>query len=183
MASKKIFSITPVLTFCFIAAFGLAQALAQDSAASAANPNPELVGQLTQQLNITPKQATGGAGAIFGYAKNKLSPSDFGKIAAAVPGMNGFLKAAPSTGAAAAKGAAGNSNPLQGAVPGIGGTSSGAAASMASQAGGGLSSLVPAFQKLGLSPSMVGKFAPVLQNYIGAKGGSGTAALFSSVLK
>jgi hypothetical protein len=131
-----------------------------------------LVGQLTKQLNITPEQATGGAGAIFGYTKDKMSPADFSKVSSAVPGMDGFLKAAPAAGStSAASSAAG----AAGAIPG-------APTSMASGAGGGMASLAGSFQKLGLSPDMVSKFAPVMEKYIGAKGGSGVASLFAGAL-
>src|SRR5215472_10412335 len=53
-------------------------------------PSPELVGALTKQLSVTPSQATGGAGALFGLAKSRLSAADFSKISAVVPGMSGF---------------------------------------------------------------------------------------------
>ena len=69
--------------------------LAQSISSAAASP--ELVSQLTKGLSISPAQATGGAGALFGLAKSRLSAADFSKVAAAVPGMNNFLKAAPST--------------------------------------------------------------------------------------
>lgn len=62
------------------------------------NPSPELVGQLTKQLNIKPEQAIGGAGALFGVAKTKLKPEDFLKVSNAVPGIDGLLKAAPRMG-------------------------------------------------------------------------------------
>jgi len=163
--------LTSALTLCLVTILSIVYVRAQDSAASSANPNPELVGQLTKQLNVTPEQATGGAGAIFGYTKSKLSPSNFSKIASSVPGMDGFLKAAPSTGGTSASAL----NSLGGAVPG-------SAGSMASGAGGGVASLAGSFQKLGLSPDMVSKFAPVMQNYIGSKGGSGVAGLFASAL-
>jgi hypothetical protein len=127
------------------------------------NPDPELVGQLSNKLHVTPAQATGGAGAIFGLVKTRLSPGEFSKLAAFVPGMGGFLNAAP---AAAAGGAATGS--LTPAIPG---------------GAGGLASLAGAFQSIGLSPSMVGKFAPIMQNYLGSKGGSGVASLFSGALK
>lgn len=65
---------------------------------TATSASPELVSQLTKGLSITPTQATGGAGALFGLAKSRLSPADFSKVAEAVPGMNSFLKAAPTTG-------------------------------------------------------------------------------------
>ena len=125
------------------------------------NPDPELVGQLSNQLNITPAQATGGAGAIFGLVKTHLSSGDFSKLAAVVPGMGGFLKAAPAAG----------------------GTSTGSLPSALPGGAGGLASLAGSFQSIGLSPSMISKFAPIMQNYLGSKGGSGVASLFSGALK
>jgi hypothetical protein len=125
-------------------------------------PSPELVGELTNGLSITPQQATGGAGALFGVAKSKLSPADFSQIAAVVPGMGSFLKAAPSTGGGS--GLSGLTSSLPGNV-------------------GGLASAATAFQKLGLSPNMVEKFVPILTNFLHAKGGANAASLLSGVLK
>jgi Protein of unknown function VcgC/VcgE (DUF2780) len=162
---KKTSSIVCLITACVFALLGTV--LAQAQAAAAANPNPELVGQLTQQLGVTKAQATGGAGAIFGLAKSKLSPENFSKLSAAVPGMGGFLKAAPAAGQAGQAG----SSPM------------GSLGSMMPGKAGGLASLAGSFNSLGMSPSMVTKFAPVLQNYVGAKGGASTASLLSGVLK
>ena len=130
--------------------------------AAEVSPSPELVGQLTKQLSITPAQATGGAGALFSLAKTKLSADDFGKIAAAVPGMSGFLKAAPSAGDM------GGLSSLTGSLPGGMGSTASTAAS---------------FQKLGLSPDMVTKFVPVLTNFVQSKGGASVASLLSGALK
>lgn len=124
--------------------------------------SPELVGELTKGLSITPQQATGGAGTLFGLAKSRLNPADFSKIAGVVPGMGSFLKAAPST-----SGGSGLSS-LAGSLPG----------SM-----GGLASAATAFQKLGLSPGMVEKFVPILTNFLQTKGGANVASLFSGALK
>lgn len=124
--------------------------------------SPELVGQLTKGLNVTPQQATGGAGALFGLAKSRLSAADFNKIAAVVPGMGSFLKAAPST--SGGSGLSGLTSSLPGNV-------------------GGLASAAPAFQKLGLSPDMVGQFVPILTSFVQSKGGANVASLLSSALK
>ena len=62
-------------------------------------PDPGLVNKHTNGLKISPSQAIGGAGAILGVAKTRMNPTDFGKVAAAVPGMDGFLRAAPAAGA------------------------------------------------------------------------------------
>ena len=129
----------------------------------AKSPSSELISQLTQQLSVTPKQAAGGAGTLFGVAKSNLSPENFNKIAAVVPGMNGLLKAAPST-ASPAEGVPGLSNALPGKA-------------------GGLASAMSSFQKLGMSPDMVGKFVPQLTQFVQAKGGSGVASLLSGALK
>ena len=152
----------PFLVFAVL--LGIAQAQNSVKAASKA-PSPELVGDLTKQLSITPTQATGGAGALFGLAKSRLGAADFSKIAAVVPGMNGFLKAAPSAGS-------------QGiGLPGIS-SLSGVLPSGAS----GLASTAQSFQKLGLSPGMVGKFVPVLTQFVQSKGGAGVASLLSGAL-
>lgn len=158
---------------CLFALVGCTGAQAQAPATKkGSTPNPELVGMLTQQLNVTPAQATGGAGAIFGLAKSRLSAADFSKLSAAVPGMDGFLKAAPApkrkSGGSSSLGSAGSM------VPGGAGEVAGA---------GGIGSLAGSFQQLGLSPAMAGKFVPVLQNYVGSRGGSGAASLLGGVLK
>jgi hypothetical protein len=132
-------------------------------------PDPGLVNSLTKQLGVTPEQATGGAGAIFSLAKNNLSAQDFGKIASVVPGMNGFLNAAPAPQADAASSAASAIGPLTG-----GGASAGAAS--------GLLSLGGAFNSLGLSPQMATQFAPVIQKYLSSKGGSGIASIFGKAV-
>ena len=143
---------------------------AQRQTAGADNPNPELVGQLTNQLGITPQQATGATGTIFSLAKSRLAPAQFSKLAAAVPGMNGFLKAAP----AAAPNAAGTTDPLS-ALGGAGNSQLGSATSAVQ--------LATSFKSLGLSPAMATKMMPILQNYVGARGGSSTAGLLTGLLK
>ena len=146
----------------------VAQAQAKSAATTVAkSPSPELVGLLTKQLSITPQQATGGVGTIFGLAKSHLSSTDFSKIAAVVPGMSGFLKAAPSV-----------SPPSSGGIPGM----SSISASLPG-ASGGLGAATGAFQKLGLSPDMVSRFLPIVTQFLQAKGGPGVASLLSKGLK
>lgn len=43
---------------------------------------------LGSQLNITPEQAVGGAGAMLGLARNNLSSDDYGQLTKAVPGLD-----------------------------------------------------------------------------------------------
>ena len=124
--------------------------------------SPELVKQLTEGLSITPTQATGGAGTMFRLAKSRLSPTDFSKVAAAVPGMNSFLKAAPP-----AESTSGFSS-LAGSLPG---------------SVGGLASTAGSLQKLGLSPAMAARFVPILTKFVESKGGAAVASLLSGALK
>lgn len=137
-------------------------ALAQGTKSTAHVASPELVGLLTKECAVTPAQAKGGAGALFSLAKSRLSADDFSKVAAVVPGMKNFLKAAPSTGDSSALSA------LEGEMPG---------------GLGGLASTAGAFEKLGLSPKMATKFLPVMVKFVENKGGSATGSLLSGVLK
>ena len=130
------------------------------------NPSPELVGNLTKELSITPEQATGGAGALFGLAKTRLKPEEFTKVAGAVPGMDGLLKAAPKP--KAKKGIAGALGAMGDVLPG--------------QAGG-LASAAGAFQSLGLSPAQMIKFVPIMTQFVNLKGGSGVSDLLAGALK
>lgn len=127
-------------------------------AAPAQAAQSELIQMLTKSLGVTPQQASGGAGALFNMAKSKLKPEDFSKVAAAVPGMDDLLKAAPK----------GDSmtSPL-GSIPGA----------------GGMSAVLDAFQSLGLTPDMVGKFVPTITKFVESKAGSGVASLLAGALK
>ena len=131
----------------------------------------ELVGALTQKLGVTEQQATGGAGAMFGLEQSKLSTDNFRQVARVVPGMEGLLQAAPTGG-------------------GVTGSRADAATSAASsllgksgESLGGLASLAGPFSQLGMSPDMLGKFVPVILDYVGGKGGASVQSLLAGVLK
>jgi hypothetical protein len=136
-------------------------ALAQAAASEASS---ELVGLLAKELGSTTKQAEGAAGSLFRLAKTRMTPENFGKVAMAVPGMDGLLKAAPALDAKA-----------------------GGAAALAQAVGGeglgGLASVAQSFQRLGLKPDMVKKAVPVLTNYVGKKGGGDLASLLADSLR
>jgi hypothetical protein len=55
---------------------------------------PQLTKDLAKELGISEVQATGGAGAMFQGAAEKLSATDFETIKKAVPGIDKYLKAA-----------------------------------------------------------------------------------------
>jgi hypothetical protein len=134
---------------------------ASDDAALKATANPDLVGEVAKEIGATPKQAEGATGALFGLAKSRLQADEFAKVASAVPGMDGLLKAAPSAG--------GN---MMSKVAGTAGTSA-----------SGLAAVAGSFSKLGLSPDMAAKVVPVLTNYVSKSGGADVAKLLSGALK
>ena len=119
--------------------------------------NPELIGSLAKEIGATPQQAEGAAGALFGAARQNMPAADWTKVSAAVPGMDGLLKAAPAMGSVGTGGAAG-------AVAGVAGA-----------AGGSLGSAAAAFSKLGLKPDMVAKAVAILTQYVSKPGGATSA--------
>jgi hypothetical protein len=140
-----------------------AQIQAQNSVPTPAkSSSSELVGKLTKGLSITPTQARGGAGTLFALAKSRLSADEFSKVSAAVPGMNGLLKAAPALGEHS------EMSSLEGSLPG---------------GMGRMAETAEAFHKLGLSPEMAGKFLPVMTKFVESKGGLSTASLLEKALK
>jgi uncharacterized protein VcgC/VcgE DUF2780 len=138
---------------------GWAAAPAEKTAAQTASP--EVVGALVSELGITPTQAEGAAATLFGVAKTKLSPADFGKVAATVPNMDGLLKAAPKA----------SSDSLAGkATAALGGVGNAAAAANT-------------LSKLGLKPETIVKVAPALVKVVQSKGGAEVASLLAGALK
>jgi hypothetical protein len=97
-----------------------------------------LVDALASQLNVSPEQATGGAGALLALASNSLSGSESSELGNLLPGLSN----------------------LQGSVPGL--------MSMASDMG----AVSDIFAKLGLDPSMVSQFAPIILQYLTGQGAS-----------
>jgi Protein of unknown function VcgC/VcgE (DUF2780) len=120
-----------------------------------------LVQTLAKQLNVTDAQASGGAGAIFNYAKSSLPTNEYAKVESAVPEAADLIKQAPATDATSA---------AAGALGKAGGTAT------------GLASLGSSFQKLGLSTDMVGQFVPVVVDYVDKKGGSEVGSILKKVL-
>jgi Protein of unknown function VcgC/VcgE (DUF2780) len=150
------------VAFALLLAFGLL------GSPSVGAQSGGLVSLLTGNLGVTTPQAEGGAGAIFSYAKQKLSPDEFTKVAGAVPEMDGLLKAAPQT-------------QTSGLGKALGGTSSmlgGGAAKV-----GGLASVGDNFSKLGMQPDMVNKFVPTILQYVESNGGATTKSILAAVLK
>ena len=149
-------------------------AAAQDAAALAdqikGSANPELIGMLTKELGGSVEQASGVAGSLLGLAKTRLKPEEFTKVSNAIPGIDSLLSAAPAmTGATGTAGAA---------AAATGTTGTAGANTM-----GGLASLAPAFEKLGLTPSAAAKAVPILTTYVSKTGGADVGSLLAGALK
>ena len=125
-------------------------ACASGSPLSGIASNP-LVSALTSQLGVSPDQAVGGAGAMLGYAQNKLPADQASAVSSAIPGSSDILKAAgPMLGG----------SPLQ-----------------------SLADVQGAFSKLGMSPDMVSKFAPILTDQVSKVAGPQVAGVLGSLFK
>lgn len=167
---------TTLLAVLLFACFGAASAqqtrskiqTAASQAVGLKNPSPELVGKLTKELSITPEQAIGGAGALFGVAKSKLKPEDFLKVANVVPGMDGLLKAAPKS---KQEGADKSTDML------------GSLGSMLPGKAGAIASTAGAFKQLGIPPETAIKFIPIMTKFVDLKGGAGVTKILSGALK
>ncbi|NVZ21932.1 DUF2780 domain-containing protein [Pseudomonas costantinii] len=132
--------------------------------AAAAAPSSQTAGllsALTSQLNVTPEQAVGGTGAMLGLAKNQLSGTDYSQLGKSVPGLD--------------KLSGSNSLGSLGALSGMLGQSGGSKTSGLDGLLGNVKNtgdLNTAFGALGMDNSMVGKFAPVILQYLGGQGAS-----------
>lgn len=147
---------------------GAAGALKSTTTTAAIPQGASLTDVLVQKLGVSPTQATGGAGAIFSTAQKSMSVSDFAQVSKAVPGMDQYLAAAPSSTAAPASNAAGL---LGAASSALGGSNLGT-----------LASLAGSFQSLGLNSGMASQFIPVVLQYVQTQGGSSTMGLLQSAL-
>ncbi len=125
----------------------------------------DLITILTDKLGVTQNQATGGAGALFKYAKSKLSTDDFSTVAKALPGTGYLISAAPET-----SGSAG----LLSGLKSFAGKQSTATTTMSSLAG--------SFSKLVMEPDMLGKFIPIILEYAQSKGGTAVMNILKGVL-
>ena len=129
----------------------------------------DLITTLTDTLGITKDQAKGGSGALFQNAKDNLSVDDFQKVSDAVPDMDEYLAAAPDV-----KSKGGLGGALGSSLSSLGG---GAAKA------GSMLDLTSAFSKLGMDSGTLGKFVPVVLNFVQSKGGASVAGLLKGLWK
>ncbi|AHL36348.1 hypothetical protein CD58_27315 [Pseudomonas brassicacearum] len=134
------------------------QAEQGEGAVAAAPKAAGLLNTLGSELKITPEQAIGGAGAMLGLAKNRLSEPQFSELSKSVPGLDQI---------------AGNS--AIGGLNGLGGLLGGGSDKNALLDGllGNVKDthdLNNAFSALGMDSGMIGQFAPVILQYLGQQG-------------
>ncbi|MDO7896444.1 DUF2780 domain-containing protein [Pseudomonas citrulli] len=131
----------------------------QGTGAVAAAPKAAgLLNTLGSELKITPEQAVGGAGAMLGLAKNRLSEPQFAELSKSVPGLDQI---------------AGNN--AIGGLNGLGGLLGGGSDKKALLDGllGNVKDthdLNNAFSALGMDSGMIGQFAPIILQYLGQQG-------------
>ena len=133
----------------------------------------ELIGLLAKQLGVSEQQAQGGAGLLFKAAQEKLG-GDFSQVAQKVEGVHDLIKAAPAAG-----GAGGGLGSLLGGLASAVGGDAGKALGNA----GGLAQLAGGFSSLKLDPQMIGKFVPVILQFVQSKYGGEIVALLQKALK
>lgn len=127
----------------------------------------DLINQLVSSLGVSEEQAKGGAGMLFKLAQDKLSGGEFAQIADNVSGVDDMIAAAPAAGGGGLMGAVG------GVMSSFGGGSGGL---------GALASLADGFDKLGLDSGMIGKFVPIVLDFVRNQGGDSAAHLLKRVV-
>ncbi len=127
----------------------------------------DLINQLVSTLGVSEEQARGGAGMLFKLAQDKLGGDEFARIADKVSGLDDMVAAAPDAGGGGLMGAVG------GLMSGLGGEGNNL---------GALASLAGGFDKLGLDSGMVGKFVPVVLDFVRNQGGDSVGDLLKGVL-
>ena len=126
----------------------------------------DLIGLLTSQLGVSEDQAAGGAGSLFGFAQDQLSPAEFKTVEEGLPGVDGLIDRAPEP--------EGGSSLLSSGSSLLGGSTGSQLA--------GLESLTGSFESLGMSPDMVQQFVPIVTKYAGDVGGPEVGKLLTSAL-
>lgn len=164
---------------CFIGQAVAEECGAGDAAATVAEESStsagamDLVGMLTSKLGVTETQAAGGAGSLFAMAKGLLSESDYGQVAAAIPGIGDLIKAAPAVSESTAE----KSDQMAGLTQGLG------SLTKAVDSAGKYAAVYDQFQQLGLNTDMVSQFVPVILDFAKSSGGETVANILKSVLQ
>lgn len=143
----------------------VANAVANAGASAGVAAVPQAGGLLEAlgQSGVTPQQALGGAGALFGLARNRLTAADYAQLSQAVPGLD-LLAGNQALG-------------LLGSLGGLGALLGQPAAGVAGVTAGqvqNMQDVTQAFGALGMDGGMVGRFAPAILQFLGQQGVAGT---------
>jgi hypothetical protein len=125
----------------------------------------ELVQQLMAGAGVSEDQAEGGAGIIMRLLKDQLSSADFAQLGAEVPGTHELIDKAPEPGS------------------GLGGMLGSVASALGGSQLGNLAAMADGFSQLGMDSGMIGKFVPIVVQFIQQQGGDRLAAMVAAVLK
>ena len=115
---------------------GSAMGSSATTQAPATQQQSGLLSTLTSQLGVTPQQAAGGTAALMNVAQQKMPATNYAELLKSVPGLSSLVQ--------------GNESLVNGAM----------------QMMGDSDMVGKAFGALGMDSSMVGKFAPVLLDYV-----------------
>ncbi|MCH9639359.1 MAG: DUF2780 domain-containing protein [Betaproteobacteria bacterium] len=136
------------------------------TASTVASGEIALVDTLVSKLGVSQQQALGGAGSIFQLAQGNMDPQSFTTLSQSIPGMDDMLNAAPVMPESVTN--------LTGGLSSLVGDSNNSL--------GNLATLTNSFQQLDLSPDMVGKFIPVVTEYVSNTSGQVATNLLQSAL-
>ena len=140
------------------------QAIAQeDGAAPEAVKDSGLASEIADKLDISLNKARGGAGAIFAYAEDQLDSDDFNDLADSIPEMDSLLDAAPQI----------DRNSRFGRMS--------RRLRDADRSRGGLAGLAASFEELNMDPGIIGKFLPVMYDFLDSSSGERATKLLQDV--
>jgi hypothetical protein len=114
-----------------------------------------LVSTLIDKLGVTESQAQGGSGAIFKTAESRMSKDDYKQLSDAVPEVDALQKFAP-------KADDSKKSLFSSAASALGGKTGSSLGSAAD--------LMSSFDSLGLDKDMLGKFTPIIYDYVEKNG-------------
>ena len=129
-----------------------------------------LVGTVSDNLNVSETQSEGGIASIMNYVQGNLSSGDYAQLANSIPGIDGLLENVPSL---SSDTAASSSSSLSGLLN---------KASEYSSTLKSVNDLKQQFEALGLSTDMIASFATQISSYLNVNADEETQALFKSGL-
>ncbi|QLE87364.1 MULTISPECIES: DUF2780 domain-containing protein [Shewanella] len=118
-----------------------------------------LVDSVMSQLGLNQNQAEGGLGSLLSLAQSTLGGDQFGPIAAAIPGIDGLLAAAPEVD---------SDSGMSGLLAKAG--------DLGSSLQGG-AQVYDAFEQLGISKELAAPMVDILKGYVDETAGAGTTDL------